>query len=162
MGTSVNIFRNTHSASSSGGGKEEQTKDVIITENGTTTITPDEGKTLSSVTVNTEVEGGGQTIVSAVGKAVYEYDYMMDNGQWQWHQIQPVDIDGGIKYFSLENNQEHGIAVTVDGNAPQEDNTNVLLSLDTNIGDILHGLIFRIEIEGEVFWAVIDTTTPTE
>lgn len=36
--------------------KEEQTKTVDITENGTTVVTPDEGKTLGEVTVNVEVE----------------------------------------------------------------------------------------------------------
>jgi hypothetical protein len=41
------------------GGKEEQEKSVTITENGTTEIFPDEGKTLSKVAVNVEVESGG-------------------------------------------------------------------------------------------------------
>ena len=36
--------------------KQEQTKEVNITGNGTTTIEPDEGKTLSSVTVNADVK----------------------------------------------------------------------------------------------------------
>lgn len=159
MSTSVNIFRNTHFASSSGGGKEEQTKSVTITENGTTTVTPDEGKTLSSVTVNTEVEGGGQTIVSAVGKAVYEYDYI--DGQWQWDQIQPVGDN--IKSFILSNDEDHDISVTVDGNEPQEGNPNVLFGCFTNRGDTLNGIYFRIEIEGEVFDAEIQvSTSPTE
>lgn len=39
--------------------KEEQTKSVTITENGTTTVTPDSGKTLSSVSITTNVSGGG-------------------------------------------------------------------------------------------------------
>ena len=39
--------------------KEEQEKSIDITENGTTEVTPDEGKTLSKVTVNVEVESGG-------------------------------------------------------------------------------------------------------
>ena len=42
-----------------GGGKVEQTKSVTITENGTTTVTPDVGKTLSSVNITTNVSGGG-------------------------------------------------------------------------------------------------------
>lgn len=39
--------------------KDEQEKSIDITENGTTEITPDEGMTLSKVTVNVEVESGG-------------------------------------------------------------------------------------------------------
>lgn len=39
--------------------KEEQEKTVDITENGTTEVLPDEGKTLSKVTVNINVESGG-------------------------------------------------------------------------------------------------------
>jgi hypothetical protein len=36
--------------------KEEQEKVVDITENGTTEVIPDDGKTFSKVTVNVEVE----------------------------------------------------------------------------------------------------------
>ena len=43
-----------------GSGKEEQEKTVTITENGTTEVTPDEGKTLSKVTVETNVAGSGE------------------------------------------------------------------------------------------------------
>lgn len=39
--------------------KPEQEKTIEITENGTTEVTPDEGKVLSKVTVNVEVESGG-------------------------------------------------------------------------------------------------------
>jgi hypothetical protein len=42
--------------------KEEQEKVVDITENGTTEVTPDEGKTLSKVTVNVAIESGGGDI----------------------------------------------------------------------------------------------------
>lgn len=41
--------------------KEEQTKSVTITENGTTTVTPDSGKVLSSVSITTNVSGGGSS-----------------------------------------------------------------------------------------------------
>lgn len=99
--------------------------------------------------------GGGQTIVSAVGKAVYEREI----GD-QWHQIQPLDGDGDVKLFLLFNEQNNDIAVTVDGNEPQEDNTNLLLAVDSNIGDTINGIGFHIEIEGEVFLAVIKVITP--
>lgn len=48
-------------SSSGGGSKEEQEKNVTITENGTTEVTPDSGKTLSKVTITTNVTGGGTT-----------------------------------------------------------------------------------------------------
>lgn len=46
-------------SSSGGTEKEEQEKSVTITENGTTEITPDSGKTLSKVMITTNVTGGG-------------------------------------------------------------------------------------------------------
>ena len=46
-------------SSSSGDSKEEQEKNVTITENGTTEVMPDSGKTLSKVTITTNVTGGG-------------------------------------------------------------------------------------------------------
>ena len=67
---------------------------------------------------------------------------------------------GNIKEFVLQNDQEHDFTVTVDGNAPQEDNSNVLLGCYTNIGDTLYGIFFFIEIEGEVFVAKIEVITP--
>ena len=45
--------------------KEEQEKSIDITENGTTEVTPDEGKALSKVTVNVEVESGGGAEITA-------------------------------------------------------------------------------------------------
>ena len=41
--------------------KPEQEKSVSITENGTTTVTPDSGKTLSKVTVTTNVAGSSES-----------------------------------------------------------------------------------------------------
>lgn len=41
------------------GTKPEQTKSVTITSNGTTTVIPDEGKTLSSVSITTNVPTSG-------------------------------------------------------------------------------------------------------
>lgn len=44
--------------------KEEQEKTVEITENGTTEVLPDDGKVLSKVTVNVEVESGGEDLAA--------------------------------------------------------------------------------------------------
>ena len=43
-------------------GKPEQVKEVSITENGTTQITPDEGKVLSGVSVSVDVAGGASVV----------------------------------------------------------------------------------------------------
>ena len=40
-------------------GKEEQEKSIEITLNGTQTVIPDDGKTLSKVNITTHVEGVG-------------------------------------------------------------------------------------------------------
>lgn len=53
----------------SGGGKPEQTKSVTITENGTTTVTPDAGKTLSSVGITVNVASG--TVYPTAGGEAY-------------------------------------------------------------------------------------------
>lgn len=48
------------------GGKEEQVKTVTITENGSVTVMPDEGKALSSVEITVAVEGGSSADVRYV------------------------------------------------------------------------------------------------
>lgn len=126
MSTNVNIFRNTHSSSSSGGGKEEQTKSVTITENGTTTITPDEGKTLSRVNVNTAVTA------QAVGKGVF---YRINGGEWT--VIEGV-VDVDFMDFHVSNDSNKEVCVTTDGQEP-------IISGFTNI-------LFRlIETQGKVY-----------
>ena len=55
--------------------KEEQEKVVDITENGTTVVTPDEGMTLSGVTVNVEIEqSGGEPFPENALLAFTDYD----------------------------------------------------------------------------------------
>lgn len=53
------------SGGSTSPGKEEQEKSITIIENGTTEVTPDEGKILSKVTVNVEVEQNGGEVTLA-------------------------------------------------------------------------------------------------
>ena len=130
MSTSVNIFRNSGSSSSSGGGgggKEEQTKSVTITENGTTTITPDEGKTLSRVNVNTAVTA------QAVGKGVF---YRINGGEWT--VIEGV-VDGDFMDFHVSNDSNKEVCVTTDGQEP------IISGFTKNI-------LFRlVEIPGRVY-----------
>ena len=57
-----------------GSSKEEQEKSITITENGTTEVTPDEGKTLSKVTVETNVAGSGE-----IGKPYLDTSQITDN-----------------------------------------------------------------------------------
>lgn len=73
--------------------KEEQTKSVTITENGTTTVTPDSGKTLSSVSITTNVSGGGseeihQIVVSDVinqgTSQSFSFGSSWDNSSFQY------------------------------------------------------------------------------
>ena len=67
--------------------KEEETKSVTITENGTTTVTPTEGKTLSQVDVTVDVPATGRLVVpnrgykfggigaTDIGSSVVAYTY---------------------------------------------------------------------------------------
>lgn len=152
MSTSVNIFRNTHSSSSSGGGKEEQTKSVTITENGTTTVTPDEGKTLASVTVNTAVSSGG-----SVGRGVY-YDTSRTYPR-DWHKVEPF-LSGRHATFRIPNNMNIGVVVSTDGLEPDVYNySNFLLSLD-NVLNLEYGVGFLYEQDGIMYTAEIFVETP--
>ena len=56
--------------------KDEQEKTINITENGTTEVTPDDGMTLSKVTVNVEVENsGGEDDFIGVKYSIYSGAY---------------------------------------------------------------------------------------
>ena len=100
--------------------KEEQSKTVPITVNGTTTVTPDSGKTLSSVTINTSVSSS-----VAVGNAVW---------YWQSGQPAPVQITGitwnaTLNQFekTVNNNVNDIVMVTNDGNPPAQDMSNICI-----------------------------------
>lgn len=58
---------------SEGVAKEEQEKTIDITENGTTEVIPDDGKVLSKVTVNVDVESGGGSGEEVVGVKYSNY-----------------------------------------------------------------------------------------
>lgn len=71
----------------SGGTGETQTKSVTITENGTTRVVPDSGKTLSSVLITVDVAGLDSFI--PVGKTIPQYygeptpAQMFPNTSWE-------------------------------------------------------------------------------
>lgn len=138
MSTSVNIFRNTHSSSSSGGGKEEETKSVTITENGTTTITPDEGKTLASVNVTTSV--------NPVAKGLYwKYTDIED----EWNEGEFLEKFGGGWVCSINNDSDKLIVVTTDENEPEDGGSNILMSMSVEAGSTAT-IKMRFEIDEEI------------
>jgi hypothetical protein len=98
--------------------KEEQTKSVTITSNGVTTITPDAGKTLSSVSVNTSVSGGGLSPGNAV--------YFKATGTEDWVS---VSVTWSTDHYEATpaTQPRFIVAVTSDGNEPNVDLSNVTL-----------------------------------
>ena len=156
MSTHYNIAKHSGVRTSSGGGgggKEEQTKSVTITENGTTTITPDVGKTLASVTVNTEVRGAG-----SFGRGVYYY-YLSAGENIEWHKCEGVLVDEDTYSFEIPTDPAVYVEVTTDGNEPDGYDGNFFcgFSVDTPIN-------FRVEFDyehdGEVFYGNIRLYIP--
>lgn len=103
--------------------KEEQTKSVTITANGTTTVTPDAGKTLSGVTIATTVAGGGGA--PTAGTAVWYWQ----NGQPAPVQVTGISWNSSNGYFekTINNSPNDIVMVTVDGNPPAADLSNITL-----------------------------------
>ena len=56
-------------------GKEEQSKSITITSNGTTVINPDSGKTLSSVSIETNVPGTLKNLLDATKSCYYLFNH---------------------------------------------------------------------------------------
>ena len=86
-----------------GSSKEEQEKSITITENGTTEVTPDEGKTLSKVTVETNVAGSGE-----IGKPYLDTSQITDFSRFCYNNarvntIDKLDTSNGTNFESMFN-----------------------------------------------------------
>lgn len=82
--------------------KEEQEKTISITENGTTEVTPDEGKVLSKVTVNTNVESGGGSGEEFVGIKYSDFDSVRGNPRVADARSLPIlneQLSGGYPFL---------------------------------------------------------------
>lgn len=78
----IEQIKSTLESKASGGlTKEEQEKTVDITENGTTEVLPDEGKALSKVTVNVNVESGGGAGIDGMPSGYARVDYIQFTGK---------------------------------------------------------------------------------
>ena len=100
-----------------GSSKEEQEKSITITQNGTTEVTPDEGKTLSKVTVTANVVGGevGKPYIDTSKITTFKhfcaYDRMND-------QLTELDTSNGTNFENMFYNCEKIITI------PQLDTSN--------------------------------------
>lgn len=98
--------------------------------------------------------GGGGTVVSAVGKSVYfqsiNYpNWTIANGN--------LDYDNWMIYgFSIVDDLV--VAVTTDGNEPQEDLSNVLFASENIHSEI--DIYFKIEVNGVVYKAILSISNP--
>lgn len=99
--------------------KESQSKSVTINSNGLTTITPDSGKTLDSVNVTTLVSGN-----PIVGNSVW----FLASGGSTFSQITGITWNSN-GYFekTVDNMPGDGVFVTIDGNQPNADLSNVAI-----------------------------------
>lgn len=99
--------------------KESQSKSVTINSNGLTTITPDSGKTLDSVNVTTLVSGN-----PIVGNSVW----FLRNNSSTFSQITGITWNSN-GYFekTVDNMPNDAVFVTIDGNQPNADLSNVAI-----------------------------------
>lgn len=111
--------------------KEEQEKTVTITENKTTEIAPDTGKTLSKVTVITNVEGSDgklfaySTEIPDPGSLefknalMYSFTEITESGNYDFYQ--PRATTAGDYYFLIEKYTVSVTSVDSDGNITDSD-----------------------------------------
>lgn len=101
--------------------------------------------------VRTSSGGGGGTVVSAVGRSVWEG---WDDLPGEWDPILGQIIDGQLQ-FKLDNQYDRIISVTTDLNEPNQDKSNVLFTVNTNSGEECE-VSFRIELDGVVQDALVN------
>lgn len=93
-----------------------QSKSISISQNGTITITPDDGKLLSEVEVNVDVQGGGD-----VGNAVY----YRNNQSNPWISV-AVTWSTDHYVATPATSPGFSVAITKDGNEPAADLSNIV------------------------------------
>lgn len=84
-----------------GSSKEEQEKSITITQNGTTEVTPDEGKTLSKVTVTASVVGGevGKPYIDT--SKMTNFSNFIKNNQGLIEDIDKLDTSNGTNFSNM-------------------------------------------------------------
>lgn len=86
-----------------GEAKEEQEKTVEITENGTTEVVADEGKTMSKVTVNTNVAFEGDVGKPFIDSSkIANFSYLCDNNsKFMEEDLKNLDVSNGIDFANM-------------------------------------------------------------
>lgn len=82
-------------------GKEEQEKSITITENGTTEVIPDEGKTLSKVKVETSVAGSGEIGKPYIDTSGITNFYYFCYSNRLIDYLEQIDTSNGIKFTGM-------------------------------------------------------------
>ena len=148
--------------------KEEQIKTVNITSNGQTTVTPDEDKTLSSVTVNVSVDVSGVETNKEATIDVSEYSAPVE--------ITPTTGNDAMQKVTVTlNNIPHSASAYCWGIVIDETSTGAYLNIDiapetASGNDILRldgTLTASLQInpelsEGDVYTKVSDTSFTIE
>lgn len=99
--------------------KESQSKSVTIQSNGVTTVTPDSGKTLDSVSITTSVSG-----TPIVGNSAW----FLAAGGSTFSQITGITWNTNGYFEKTVNNMPgDGVFVTIDGNQPNADLSNIAI-----------------------------------
>ena len=132
------------------GTKPEQTKSVTITSNGTTTVVPDEGKTLSSVSVTTNVPASG---IDGIKIGTYT-----SNAGLLHFTIAKTDFQTNPMYKNLyvkQSNSVFGLLATSIGNSwyAMADNSGAV-EFSVNYIDMV-----EVATEYEVDWNLTNTSS---